>query len=172
VTAVDNTQLTVSPAFSSPITSGVSYTYNGYFVNPARDFTPPPLTTGYPGGALALTSSSGSDAVIWSVIAANQSASGQTSSTVVRTPGALYAYGATPVTSPSLGLQRLWDSAEYCTNCQTFCVSSAALPTVANGLVFVPTYSINQTSDTTQLCPTDTTQDSTSWQTGILAYGH
>jgi hypothetical protein len=174
VTAVtSDTQLTVSPAFT-PISTGVSFTYNGYFVNPARDFTPPPYDTGYAGGSLVVTSSSpeSSDGVVWAVIPANDSATGLSSSTGVRTPGTLYAYRASPVSSPSWGLQRLWDSTDYCTNCQTFCVSSFALPTVANGLVFVPIYSINQTSDTTQLCPTDTTQDTAPWQTGILAYGH
>ncbi|MGO4882717.1 MAG: hypothetical protein ACLP59_18145 [Bryobacteraceae bacterium] len=170
------TQATVSPAFSPPFTTtGASFTYNGYFVNPAVDFNPSPNSTGYAGGSLVLTSNAGSNGVVWSVISQNVSATGLSSDTNVRTPGTLYAHNATPASSPSWGLQRLWDSTDYCPYCQNFCVSSFALPTVASGMVFVPTYSINAGGDTTQYCPTDTTsgsQDPTAWQTGILAYGH
>ena len=67
-------------------------------------------------------------------------------------------------------------------NCQTFCASSFALPTVVAGRIFLPTYAILPLSrqpsteggspEPTVPCPTDVDDDhSDGYSSGLLVYG-
>ncbi|MGO4879237.1 MAG: hypothetical protein ACLP59_00270 [Bryobacteraceae bacterium] len=171
---VSPTELTISPGYSSTFTTAYAVnSYTGYFVNPRPDFAPNPNLTGYPGGSLAVTSNSGSDGVVWAIIPADNDP-GQTldSNQYNRTQGYLWAYQATPGTSGGVpGLLHLWDSKNGpCSSCQNFCVAPYAVPTVVQSMVFVPTYAINETTDASQLCPTDSSPPS-AFNSGILVYG-
>lgn len=184
----DNTHLTLSKLPSCTPGSG-SVSYAGYFINPAYDISPPPGITGYPGGSLVIDSSSPSsgDGVVFAVSDADNAGcncSGGTCSSLcdsnsnTRSPGVLYAYDAAP--NSNSALPQLWNTAPYdvtgnphgCTtgtsgNCpQTFCASSFALPTVANGRVYLPVYAINNDGHT--YCPDNA--PSNSYLSGIPVY--
>ncbi len=92
------------------------------------------------------------------------------SASAVRTQGALHVYQAQPYTgtggTPSL--QEAWNSTgSQCQNCQTFCAAPFALPTVAKGRVYLPTYAIN--NDGTTNCPDQAPANS--YLSGIVVYG-
>ena len=70
VTSVNmgSTQLTVSPGFTSALSGITGWEYNGYFINPIQSTYPKNgVATQYPGGAVEVTSNSGSDGVVWAV---------------------------------------------------------------------------------------------------------
>jgi len=68
----DDARLAVSPAFSPLLATATSLTsYGGYLVDPRPDFAPDPAATGYPGGALPVTSNSGANGVVWAIIPAD-----------------------------------------------------------------------------------------------------
>jgi len=181
---ISDTQLTLSqPLPTSCISSSSTIYYAGHFINPRRDMYPNPNTTGYPGGSMVIAGcqttaasaptceSSGmlvnsDSAVVWAISTADTSREGTESGTDVRTQGQLHAYAAKPTSTPTL--QQLWATAN-CTNCQTWCASSFALPTVANGQVFVPTYALNL--DTTGACPDVDHSASYSYQSGLWVAG-
>jgi hypothetical protein len=151
--------------------------YAGYFINPRPDFTPPPQSTGYPGGSLTVTSSSptSTDGVVWAALSADLNWDADESVAAVRSQGMLYAYGAVP---KSKGLQKLWSTdPATCTSCRYYCASPYSLPTVANGQVFLPTYAILQSpaslNNGTVHCPTDIASDTfpSFFQSGLLVYG-
>ena len=138
VTAVNSdTQVIVSPPFSPPIpsTAPVSYGYNGYFVNPIADTVPTAGQVGYPGGSVIVTSNNGASGtgVVWGLYAG--AGSTETGSTVG--PGYLDAYDAGT-------LSALWST--Y--NRSIFKMSRFALPTVAHGSLFIPTYNISTSQGT------------------------
>jgi hypothetical protein len=183
VTTITGDTSITATAFSPALSSSTALTsYGGYFVNPAPDYAPDSSTTGYPGGAVAVTSNSGSDGVVWAIIPAHVDAglgSGNIASEYQRTQGYLWVYQATPVASNGSddypGLLKLWDSKNSTCDilgtgnpCATFCASPYAVPTVVQSMVFVSTYAIN--TDASGLCPTD---DATqpSYNSGILVYG-
>jgi hypothetical protein len=169
VTSVSAAQLTLT-GFGADV-SGASFTYSGYFVNPVYEVAPPPATTGYAGGSLVVSASSpnSGDGVVWALIASHLTAEGQLSNENIRTPGTLYAYQANPTTGAPSVLPLLWSTAPAdCPNCQSFCASSFALPTVAHGQVFVPTFAINLPQSASGYCPPSTLG---SYQSGILVYG-
>jgi hypothetical protein len=173
---VADDEVMVSPGVNSAISSSSPValnSYSGYFINPVLDFSPPPGQTGYPGGALAITSHNGHGGVVWAVIPArvdsNASSPVNWSSEFNRTQGSLWAYGADPKSNGTrLGLGKVWDTQDNCSGCQTFCASPYTVPTVAQGTVFVGTCAIN--TDASQLCPTDTSPG-TNYRSGILVYG-
>ena len=127
-----NTEVTVSPAFSPPIAEpGLSYSYNGYFLNPQRNTvpagSPPPI--GYPGGELVVTSNqtTANTGVVWGLYAGTSSTEGH--------PGLGFvdAYNAT-------NLHFVWSTYSL----SGFYLSRFAMPTVVNGSLFVPTYYITK----------------------------
>jgi hypothetical protein len=186
---VNDTNVILSQHPGCTTYSGVEY--SGYFINPVKDLNPPPNGTGYPGGELVIDSSSlnSTDGVIFATSSdastTSLSCDGDTStcpsSAAVRTPGGLFAYNATPNSSGQLGM--LWNSEPYnsssnqfgcnpglgCSS-QTFCPAPFALPTVANGRVYLGVYAIN--NDGTTNCP-DTVPGTTSpllYLSGVLVY--
>jgi len=167
-----NTALTLSQLPScSPSSGAVSYA--GYFINPRSNTSPNPENVGYPGGSLMVASTTGeNNAVVYAVTAANSAASlcgGNPchSGSTIRTQGTLHAYQA-PHEGPGAptSMPELWNSSE-CVNCQTFCSSPFALPTVANGRLYLPTYAIN--NDGTTYCPDRAPNQS--YLSGLLVYG-
>ncbi len=130
VTSVSNDSfLTVnSPGFSAA--SNVSFTYKGYLLNPARDTTPTGASVDYPGGGVVVTSNGSSNGIVWALATVGGTAS-------------LYAYNAAPATSGNARyLQKLWNSSDSTFTLVSPTGATFALPTVANGTVYVPTYSI------------------------------
>jgi len=124
-----DTELTVSPPFSQaiPKTKPVPYTYSGYFVNPVRDTNPEGSEVGYPGGSLVVTSNGieTGTGVVWALIGDNSSQETGVGS------GYAEAYDA-------VGLEKVWSTYGIA----SFELSRFAMPTVARGLLFVPTYNI------------------------------
>ena len=141
----------ITPGFSG---TAPSWTYSGYLVNPALDVNPPPTGVGYAGGALAVSANAGQYGMVWSILAAQGTLS--PGDTTTRAQSILLAYGATPTVAGSL--QGLYQSSTY------FCATPFALPTVANGRVYVPTYAISSSSP----CPSTASSPSAS---GILVFG-
>jgi hypothetical protein len=136
----DDQTIAVSPAPTSSF-SNLSFSYNGYLVNPSTDHYPIESTLGYPGGSMSLTSKSdGSQGVVWSLV--SKSGTYET----IRGAGILEVHGTTPNfanlsgTAPFYGgsLTRIWNSDP--TNTDFWCASSFVPPTVVNGQVFVATY--------------------------------
>ena len=172
VTSVTNTQITVS-GFTSDV-NDVTFAYRGYFVNPTQQSpqeVPSPSTTGYAGGSLVVTSSApnSSDGVVWALVSDSMTANQKRSSQILRTQGNLYAYDANPADGGGTALNFLWSSAApNCPNCQAFCTSSFALPTVVHGQVFVPTFAINLPNTSSGYCPPSTQG---SYESGVLVYG-
>jgi hypothetical protein len=172
VTSVTNSQVTVS-GFTSDV-SNVTYGYSGFFVNPTQQSAeegPSPSTTGYAGGSLVVTSSApnSSDGVVWALVSDSVTADQKKSSQNQRTQGNLYAYDANPADGGGTALNLLWSStAPTCPNCQAFCASSFALPTVVHGQVFVPTFAINLPNTLSGYCPPSTQG---SYESGVLVYG-
>jgi hypothetical protein len=133
ITAVSSTpqQLTISQNLT---VSGASWSYSGYLINPIYDVHPMDSYVQYPGGALTVSSNSGSDAVVWALV--NLQNPGPPPGTLM---GALYVYDAS-------NLHLLWCSnSTSCTppSVRTFTNASFALPTVANGYVYIPTAGIS-----------------------------
>jgi hypothetical protein len=134
-------------------------------------------------GVMMLQASNSSDGVVLGIETADQSYAQSCggnycdSADKNRTPGTLFAYNATPNSASEIVM--LWNTAPYngttnakgctSTDCpQTWCASSFALPTVANGLVYVPVYAIN--NDGTQNCPDNVPGTSSSYLSGIPDY--
>jgi hypothetical protein len=186
---ISDTQITLSQALpgSCNISTSTIY-YAGHFINPRVDQYPNPNTTGYPGGSLVVAGcqttsasaptceSSGTlvnsdTAIVWAISTADSNSDGTESGGTIRTQGWLHAYQAKPISTPSL--KQLWvNTATDCgAACQTWCASSFALPTVANGKVFVPTYAINlSTTENGPPCP-DVDYSGNSFQSGIWVAG-
>jgi hypothetical protein len=143
VTSVtSDTQVTVSPAFAPiPESVPVSYSYNGYFINPTRDTTPISSHVGYPGGSLVVTSNgtTSGTAVVWAIYGGAGSSSENTAGI-----GYLRAYDVGNLNPGSL--TSLWDSGTAGSNPASFDISRFGVPTVAHGTIFVPTYNILNSS--------------------------
>jgi hypothetical protein len=133
VTSVNmgSTQLTVSPGFTSALSGITGWEYNGYFINPIQSTYPKNgVATQYPGGAVEVTSNSGSDGVVWAV-----------ANVEIAKPcppdcsGTLFAFDAAT-------LNLLWctNSLGYCDNSTAFVPATFARPTIVNGNVYVPTF--------------------------------
>jgi hypothetical protein len=135
VTSVTNDCfLTVGSSLTHVTNSG--FTYKGYLLNPARDATPPGSSVDYPGGGVVITSNGSSNGIVWALATVGGTAS-------------LYAYNATPVTSGgSRNLQKLWNSTDSTFSLLSPSGATFALPTVSNGSVYVPTYSITGSGGT------------------------
>jgi hypothetical protein len=136
VTTVNSSgaSITVSQAFPSTCTPPQStWSYSGYFLNPIRDNRPAAAAVQDPGGSVEVTSNGGSDAVVWGLATVCLNSSSPCSSNAAT----LYAYDTS--------LDRLWctNSLSYCDNSSSFNQARFALPTVANGYVYVPTSGVN-----------------------------
>jgi len=151
----DSSSITVMPGFTSAQSSVTGWKYNGYFINPVRDSAPPGSGVGYPGGALGITANGTATAVVWGLIGSNVSTSGTNPG-----PGTIYAY---PAVTTTYQLQKSWNSTD------NFCAANNGTPTISNGKIYVPTYSINPSGDTTTDCP-PTTDPSGSYYSGIKVY--
>ena len=163
VTAVvSDTQLQIGQAFTSNIGSCSTscsctstpdtLTYNGYFVSPLHD-THPSDGVEYPGGAVAVTSNGGTNAVVWAL------------ADMTANYGTLLAYDAA-------SLQLLWcSSALYsCDSSSAFTASLFAVPTIVNGYAYVPTSGISRVPSTSHAYATCT---SSAPCYGVLVYsGH
>ncbi len=129
VQVVSGTQVTVAAPGFSPDVSGASWQYAGYFIKPLRDTAVAANSIFYPGASSAVTSNSGSGGVVWGLATVG----------VNGTPeGSLYAYDA-----ESLSL--LWcnnTSGSPCDSSSSFTAPRFALPTIANGYVYIPTAGI------------------------------
>ena len=146
VTAVSSaTQITVAPGFTGTTNS---WTYNGFFINPIQDSRPSASGVGYAGGAITLTSNSGQNGLVWAIL----SGVSNPQLTTTRTLGSLVAYNAAPTQGV---IPALYASA------YTFCTAPFALPTAANGKIYVPTYLIGSS------CPTTGSAN----PSGVLVYG-
>jgi hypothetical protein len=151
---------TINQPFPPNCASPQAFKYTGYFLNPRRDNRPTGPATGYPGSAVIVTAqwdtsqapSQYDNAVAWGLEPAYTANEDQ------RAGGTLRAY--TAVTNPQSQLPLLWSSSD------TFCLSSFALPTVANGRIYVPTYSIPISG--IGVCPTS--GDNTTYENGIEVY--
>jgi hypothetical protein len=127
---------TINRAFPAGCTSPQTFQYKGYFLNPSRDNRPAPDITGYPGSAVLVTAQWDTslptpqydNGVVWGLDPKD------TANVLTRAGGVLRAYTAIPDSNNELVL--LWS------NSDTFCLSSFALPTVANGRIYVPTYAV------------------------------
>ena len=151
VTSVtDDTHVTVSSALN---VSGASWHYAGFFINRSADATPSDSGSGYAGGALTVASNSDSQGVIWAVLAAPTTPYYFNGT---RTAGTLFAYNFSPTSANTL--TKLWSSDNL--GITGFCAAPFARPTVANGLVFVPTWALGAT------CPPASGATS-----GIIVYG-
>ncbi len=152
ITAVtDDADLTVSQNF----TASGSWNYSGYFVNPLYDTHPTDSNVQYPGGGLAITSSSGSGPVVWGLANLGSSSPGT---------GVLNVYDAS-------NLHLLWCSnAVGCTTSYSvFALPTFAVPTVANGYVYVPTAGITTADSHSTTCSSPITTTCS----GVLVYsGH
>jgi hypothetical protein len=150
-----DTAVTVSPAFTPiPETAPVSYSYNGYFINPTRDVSPIPTHVGYPGGSLVVTSNGTTTgtAVVWGIYGNTGTSGGSSESN--EGIGFLRAYDVGNLNPGSL--TSLWDSGTAGSNPASFSISRFGMPTVAHGTVFVPTYNIlnsSQNSSCTSTTP-------------------
>ena len=154
------TQLQVNAAFSPDISgSGDAFTYNGYFINPVQDVFPSSSAVGFAGGSLVATSDGPGGGIVWAIVASVPSPK---PNPAMRTPGSIFAYSTKPVSNT---LKRLWSSPT-----DEFCVSTYALPTVVHGYVYVPTYAIAPTGDTSNACP-PTVDPNGAYQSGVLVYG-
>jgi hypothetical protein len=147
---IDDVNLAVSPGFSvNAPSTGSAFNYWGYLVKAGQDRNPPSNALGYPGGSVQITSNGGTNAVVWAIAPA-ASSNGKTSGEPQRTQGVVLAYYATPNTDLGGGvLNQLFSSAQIPTP-PVFCASSFALPAVANGTAFIPTYA---NPPSTPACP-------------------
>jgi len=128
-----STAITVSPGFSSAQSGVTGWQYSGYFINPLiADYPKSGAAVQYPGGALAVTSNSGSGGVVWAI--ANLTISKPCPPNCT---GTLFAYDAET-------LEKLWctNSESYCDNSAVFQPAYFAKPTVVNGNIYVPTYGL------------------------------
>lgn len=155
VAVVDSTHVTVTPGFSTA--SPVSWTYSGFFINPAQDVNPPATKVGYAGGAISISANAGQYGVLWSIL--GQQGSLLTGDTTTRPQANLLAYNPIPIASGSNAgkLGGLYVSSSG------FCATPFAIPTIAKGRVYVPTYAISTSSP----CPLT---GSTSSPSGVLVY--
>lgn len=161
VTAINNgsTQVTVTPGFSAALSGVTGWRYNGYFVNPVQARAPGNASTVlYPGGAVEVTSNTGSDGVVWAVADVSSGSPCPPNCT-----GTIYAYDAAT-------LDLLWctNSVHYsqrnCDNSTVFQGATFARPTIVNGNVYVPTHGITKAGN-----PNCT---STTPCSGVLVYIH
>ena len=124
VTAVgSNTSLTLS----SSLNATGAWQYSGYFTNPVYGQTP--TSVQYAGGGLTVTSANGANGVLWGQVK-------------LKSGGALFAYDAET-------LNLLWcSSSQACTTASssTFTNATFAVPTIANGHLYIPTAGISQTT--------------------------
>jgi hypothetical protein len=185
VTSVGGTSLTVSPGFSSAISTS-SWTYNGYFIKPLSGNWPPTGSdVSYPGGSVMVTANQGSGGVVWTL------ATIETAPAVPPAKCATFTAMLTAYNAPTLS--KIWSSYNTSINssCHGPCFTinqqppanqcaapsgSFALPTVVNGNAYIPTYSISSSSaDATctaeapcsgvlVYCGTGTTACNGSWQ--------
>jgi len=136
VTAVNSdTQVTVSPPFSPaiPASDPVNYNYSGYFVNPIGDTVPTAGQVGYPGGSVIVTSNgtASETGVVWGLYGGPSSTEDNAGA------GYLDAYDAGT-------LSALWSTYHH----SSFNLARFALPTVAHGSLFIPTYNITASQGT------------------------
>ncbi len=156
VTAIDpaGASITVSPGFS-PNVNTATWSYSGYFVNPVYDNkpttgSPVDLNVGYAGGAVEVTSNGGNtgSALVWGLATLPTSNSPNGA-------GVLNAYNT------ALNLQWSSNNSAFdptftvvyppfnCPGITGGCASLAAtfaMPTIAKGSVYIPTFGISYTS--------------------------
>ncbi len=179
VAIASDTALTLDQAFSFDLPADTSYGYDGYFVQRVYDMYPPGTDVAYPGGAVSITSENGNNGVIWGL------------ATVLTAPGS----ATTCPTYQAIlnayddNLDLLWSSYNAANEvCKGGCFTIArfppnpgpstgcgpiaatfALPTVANGNVYIPTFSFTNSSGAPQsgilvYCGTGTIACNGNWQ--------
>ncbi len=134
--AASGSSITVSQALPSTCTTPQSWSYSGYFVSPIRDNRPVAGAVLSPGGSVEVTSKAGADAVVWGVSTVCLNSSNPCNNA----NATLWAY--------NVALNLLWctnSNATYCDNSSSFTQARFALPTVANGYIYLPTSGINMT---------------------------
>ena len=163
VTSVTNASLTVNIPPPAACTAGApqSFSYAGYFVNPKHDTTPQARDVGFPGGALTVSAhkdSSGNyvDGLVWAV-----APNADSSQAEQRGLGTLYAYTAA---TQSTALTKVFASTDI------WCSVSYAVPTVANGRVYVPTFAVSTSANSFTSCEGKPSNQAPPRSSGILVY--
>jgi len=138
------------------------FSYSGYFVSPKSASTPDNIDVGFPGGAITVSAhkdSSGGyvDGLVWAV-----APNADSSQAARRGLGTLYAY--TAITATSTALVHSYASTDV------WCSASYAMPSVANGRVFVPTSAVSTSGSSFTSCPTGSSSTSPPASSGILVY--
>ncbi len=163
VTSVAASSLTVNTPPPAACAAGTpqNFSYSGYFVNPSRYYVPQAPRAGFPGGAITVSAQpSGSggyvDGLVWAVAPNASSSQGPQ-----RGLGTLSAYYAVPSATQ---LERVYASTDV------WCSASYAVPIVANGNVFVPTFAVSTSANSFTSCPTSSSSASPPASSGILVY--
>ncbi len=163
-TTVSKDSMTVNIPPPSACTAGAAqnFSYSGYFVSPTPATIPNSQDVGFPGGAVTVSAHSDNsggyvDALVWAVAPGAASKAG-----AQRGLGTLYAF--TALSSTSTTLANVYASADV------WCSASYALPTVANGRVFVPTFAVSTSNNSFTRCQKDSSSSSPPASSGILVY--
>jgi len=162
VTSVTFGSLTVNVPPPSACAAGAaqSFSYSGYFLNPKRASTPDSQRVGFAGGAVTVSAQqSGSGYIgglVWAVAPSAVSSQGEQ-----RGLGTLYAYNAV---TTSTQLESVYASTDV------WCSASYAVPIVANGNVFVPTFAVSTGANSFTRCPTSSSSTTPPASSGILVY--
>ena len=152
VTAAGFNTLTVTPGFSVPVNTS-TWTYHGLFIKPVYGNSPTAGTSvEFPGGAVEVTSNNGTGGVVWGLATIETAPADPPTQLCPSLTAMLNAYDA-------LSLTQLWSSYNtsnpgHCfgpcfsitpppaANSCTIPAATYGLPTIVNGDVYIPTYSI------------------------------
>ncbi len=160
--AAGSMTVNIPPPSACAAGAAQDFSYSGYFVSPKSASTPDNIDVGFPGGAITVSAhkdNSGGYAggLVWAV-----APNADSSQLAKRGLGTLYAY--TAITATSTALVHSYASTDV------WCSASYAVPSVANGRVFVPTAAVSTSGNSFTSCPTGSSSTSPPASSGILVY--